>query len=179
NATVVFNPMAVGQRNGVLTVTDGASGSPQTVPLTGFAFDFNLANPRASRPSRSTDGAQGQVQKFELALNTSTGGVSLPVTLSCADAPPGSTCTVSPSQVNAGDGSTPITVILQTSAGLVNKVSARTRRLGVATGGGSIGETSVVTPVGSYNLKVTARIGDVETTTLVPVTVDAPSRAKR
>lgn len=178
-ATVTLTPTVVGVRNSTLTISDDASGTPQIVALTGFAFDFNLANPRASRPARGTGVIQGQQQKFEVALNTSTGGATVPVTVSCADAPPGSTCTVTPSQVNAGDGSTPITVTLQTSAGSANAVSARSRRLGASTGAGSIGGTSTGTPAGSYNLKVTARVGDAETTTLVPVNVIAPPRAAR
>jgi len=166
--TITLTPTLVGQRNSVLTIQDNASGSPQTVPLNGFAFNFNLANPRPHRSARNGGVAQGQRQQFQVALNTSTGGATIPVTLSCGDVPPGATCTVAPSQVSAGDGSTPVIVTLQTSAARQGPAgSYRTRRLG----GG--------TPVGDYNLKVTARVGDAETTTLVPVTVIAPAPASR
>lgn len=159
---------SVGQRNGVLNIQDSAAGSPQTVPLNGFAFDFALNNPRPHRDSRNGGIVQGQLREFQVALNTATGGQTIPVTLTCGDVPPSATCTVSPAQVVAGDGSTPVILALQTSAQRAASTGgARTRRLG----GG--------TPVGDYNLKVVARVGDAETTTLVPVTVVAPSRSSR
>lgn len=167
SASVTFTPVAVGQENSVLTINDGAAGNPQVVGLTGFAFNFNLNNPRPHRSNRSGGVVQGQRQQFSVALDTATGGGTIPVSLSCADAPPGSTCSVSPAQVSAGDGSTDVTVTLQTSAPSAGSFGgARTRRLG----GG--------TPLGTYNMRVTARVGEVEQSTTIPVTVTSASGSR-
>ena len=46
--TITFTPSAVGTRSGTLTVTDSASGSPQSVSLTGTGADFSLTSDPAS-----------------------------------------------------------------------------------------------------------------------------------
>ncbi len=166
SATVSLTATSVGLRAGQLTITDTAAGSPQIVALNGFAFNFNLNNPRPHRSNRSGNVVQGQRQQFTVALDTQTGGGTIPVSVSCANAPPGSTCSVSPSQVTAGDGSLEMTVTLQTSSPSAAQAGARTRRLG----GG--------TPVGSYTMLVKARVGDAEQTVAIPVTVTAATPAR-
>jgi hypothetical protein len=61
---VFFDPTTSGTRNGVLTVTDSASNSPQTVSLTGTGQDFSLA------PSSSSTAtvAPGQSAKYAVAV---------------------------------------------------------------------------------------------------------------
>ena len=49
---VTFTPTATGARTGTLTVSDNAAGSPQSIPLTGTGWDFQVTAP-ASETSKS------------------------------------------------------------------------------------------------------------------------------
>ena len=62
--TVTFKPTAGGTRTGTLSVTDSASGSPQTVGLSGSGEDFTLGV--ASGGSGSASVAAGQTAKYSL-----------------------------------------------------------------------------------------------------------------
>jgi len=101
---VTFAPTALGTRNGTLSVADNASGSPQTVGLTGngtAAPDFGLTGPTAVQNVKD-----GNTLTFSVTM-TPTGGFSSAVSLACTGAPKLSTCTVSPSSVTSSDGVTP------------------------------------------------------------------------
>jgi hypothetical protein len=87
---VVFDRTTSDARNGVLTVTDSASGSPQAVPLSGTGQDFALA---ASGPATATV-VPGQTATYTMAV-TPGGGFKESVNLSCSGAPTQSTCMVS------------------------------------------------------------------------------------
>jgi hypothetical protein len=93
---VFFDPTTSGTRDGVLSVTDSASSSPQTVPLSGTGQDFSLA------PSSSSTAtvAPGQAAKYTVAVAPG-GGFNQTVTLTCSGAPAQSTCSVSPSSVTS------------------------------------------------------------------------------
>lgn len=93
---VTFAPSAVGARTGTLTVTDNAGGSPQTIPLTGTGWDFQVTAP----PTES-----GKSPLTFNATMTPLGGFNQSVTLACTGAPKGSTCTVA-TPVTATDGTT-------------------------------------------------------------------------
>jgi uncharacterized repeat protein (TIGR03803 family) len=114
---VFFDPTASGTRNGILTVTDSASDSPQTVPLTGMGQDFSLA---PSSPSSATV-MPGQTANYMVTV-APDGGFNQTVTLSCSGAPAMSTCSLSPGSVTlTGSTSAPVTVAVTTagsSAGL-------------------------------------------------------------
>src|SRR5260370_29296550 len=45
---VTFKPTASGSRNGTLTISDNAQGSPQAIPLRGMGTDFSLVAATAS-----------------------------------------------------------------------------------------------------------------------------------
>jgi uncharacterized protein (DUF2141 family) len=111
NIGVFFDPTTTGARNGTLTVTDDAAGSPQTVPLAGVGQDFSVA-PSSSSSATVTPGQRAQ---YTIAV-APLGGFNQMVTLSCTGAPTMSTCSVSPSEVKlSGSGSTPVTVSVATT----------------------------------------------------------------
>jgi hypothetical protein len=88
----------VGARNGTLTITDNANGSPHTVPLTGTGWDFTITAP--------TTGTVGPAAPLKFnATMTPLGGFNQAVALTCTGAPAGTTCAVV-SPVTAADGTT-------------------------------------------------------------------------
>ena len=96
--SVTFAPTAVGARNGTLTITDNANGSPHTVPLTGTGWDFTITAP--------TTGTVGPAAPLKFnATMTPLGGFNQAVALTCTGAPAGTTCAVV-SPVTAADGTT-------------------------------------------------------------------------
>jgi hypothetical protein len=93
--SVTFTPTAAGSRTGALTIADSASGSPQTVTLTGTGQDFSMA----SSGTTSATVTPGQTATYTLSL-ASSGGFSGNVALTCSGAPSGATCSVSPATVS-------------------------------------------------------------------------------
>ncbi len=108
---VFFNPAQSGTRNGTLTITDIAPGSPQTIPLTGAGQDFSLA----PMGSSSSTVAAGQTASFTVAV-TPGGGFNQTVTLSCAGVPVLSSCSAPGSIVLNGSSASSITVSVTTTA---------------------------------------------------------------
>jgi hypothetical protein len=109
---VTFTPSAGGMRAAALTISDSASGSPQTVALTGAGQDFSLS---ATPPTTATVSA-GQTANYTLAV-TPEDGFSQTVALTCSGGPALSACVVSPSSVPLnGTASTPVTVKITTTA---------------------------------------------------------------
>jgi VCBS repeat protein/centrosomal CEP192-like protein/HYDIN/CFA65/VesB family protein len=113
---VFFDPTTSGTRSGNLIITDNASGSPQTVPLTGTGQDFAL-----SAPSPSQTVSPGQTATYSVTVEPE-GGFKQTVQLSCTGAPAQSSCSVTPSSVTLnGTASQPVTVTVapvRSSAGL-------------------------------------------------------------
>jgi len=100
---VFFDPGSSGSVNGTLTVADNASGSPQTIPLSGAGQDFSLSS------SSSTQTVMpGSTATYTVAVNP-VAGFNQTVALSCSGAPAGSTCSLSSSSIELS-GSSPATV---------------------------------------------------------------------
>jgi Beta-propeller repeat len=93
---VTFAPTAVGARTGTLTITYDVLGSPQTIPLTGTGWDFQVTAPASET---------GKSPLMFNATMTPLGGFNQSVAFTCA-APTGTTCAVT-SSVTAADGMTP------------------------------------------------------------------------
>lgn len=109
---VFFDPTASGTRSGTLTITDNATGSPQTVTLTGTGQDFSMA----PTSSASATVSPGQSATYNLTV-APAGGFNQTVTLSCSGAPNLATCSVSPaSMALSGTSSSAATVTVTTSA---------------------------------------------------------------
>jgi len=128
--SVVFDPTASGTRNGTLTVTDSATNSPQTVPLTGQGEDFSLTNSSAATATVSP----GQTANYAVTISPQ-GGFSQMIALSCSGAPALSTCSVSPSSMKlSGTSSVKATVTVTT----VGSAMAMTQPIGFSPAGGTL-----------------------------------------
>ena len=101
---VFFDPTETGTRTGTLTITDNAGGSPQSVTLSGSGEDFAIAPSGSSTVTVNP----GQTANYTLSI-APAGGFNQTVALSCSGAPPGSSCSFSPSSVTL-NGSTPTSV---------------------------------------------------------------------
>ncbi len=113
--SIVFTPAATGQRNGALTVNDNATGSPQTVTLSGVGVQ-PLTLGVGTGGSTTTTVASGQKATYNLSLsgNSEFSGV---VMLTCAGAPQNATCSVVPSTITLSAGSSSnFAVTVSTSA---------------------------------------------------------------
>ena len=108
---VFFDPTATGTRTGILTVTDDAGGSPQTVTLNGTGQDFSLTPSGSSSATVSP----GQTASYTVSV-APAGGFSQAVALSCAGAPAQSTCALSSASVTLnGSSATSVTVTVSTA----------------------------------------------------------------
>jgi hypothetical protein len=104
---VVFVPSVGGPRTGILTVTDNAQNSPQTLQLTGNGVDFMLG-PDGSTSVTITN---GQNAVFPLLL-TSAANVSGTVTFACGGIPANATCNITPATVALGNTTTVSVTVL-------------------------------------------------------------------
>ncbi len=102
---VFFDPTASGTRTGTLLITDNASGSPQSVPLSGTGQDFSMA----SSGSATATVSPGGTAKYTLAVAPG-GGFKQTVSFTCSGAPAGFICSVPSSVVLNGSSTTMVTV---------------------------------------------------------------------
>jgi hypothetical protein len=91
--SMTFTPLAAGTRPGALTITDNASGNPQSAALSGVGTDFGIL----SSPSVVTVPG-GQSASYKLTLGP-VAGFKGDVSLGCSGAPPAGTCIVNPVKV--------------------------------------------------------------------------------
>jgi len=112
---VSFSPTALGNFTGTLTVTDGASASPQTVSLTGAGVAANIGLAFVQNQPSFYKGAAG------------TGGITLiqvggqglsgSVSFNCSGLPQGASCTFSPTTVTMKpNASTQVQLAINTTA---------------------------------------------------------------
>jgi hypothetical protein len=97
---VSFAPTGAGTLAGQLTVTDNASSAKQTVSLSGSAVDFTVD---ISQTTVSINA--GQTASFDVKPAAVGGTYPTTITLSCSGAPAGSTCTLTPTTLSAGQSS--------------------------------------------------------------------------
>ncbi|MDE3104782.1 MAG: choice-of-anchor D domain-containing protein [Acidobacteriota bacterium] len=107
-AQLIFTPTAAGSRNGTLSVTDDAAGSPQTLPLTGTGVDFSLA----ADGSLSATIASGGSATFPLLLSPVSAS-PIPVSFACVGVPSSATCTIQPAGVTLAT-TTVVSITVQT-----------------------------------------------------------------
>lgn len=131
--SVTFAPSTAGPLSGVLTVVDNASGSPQTVPLSGTGESLVLASSSTSLTISSPGGSASTPIQISQA-----GGFSGTVNLTCAVAYTGTgtpnaapTCSLNPAQVQlSGSSATNSTLTISSTA---NPSSLRSFPLGGGT----------------------------------------------
>jgi hypothetical protein len=94
---VTFSPTVTGTRNGTLTASDNAGGSPQTESLTGSGSDFGLT----TSPGSDTIKA-GSAANYSLTVSPIGGSFAYPVKLTCSGLPALTSCNLTPSTVTPG-----------------------------------------------------------------------------
>ncbi len=108
-----FNPTAVGDRVGVVSITSDAPGSPHTINLTGTGTDFTLG--MASGSSASATVNAGGTATYTVEVEPS--GYSGTATISCSDNITRGSCTCSPTSLTlVGSTSQEVTVTATTTA---------------------------------------------------------------
>ncbi len=97
---VTFTPTASGTRSGTLSIADNASGSPQSVTLSGTGMDFSVTASPTSRQIAATASTTFTLTVAPLSGFTGTVGVS------CSSPNATVTCTFSPTSVILGSSKT-------------------------------------------------------------------------
>jgi hypothetical protein len=111
--SLVFSPIAPGQRTATLQISDDAPGSPQSVALSATSNPAFTAGPAPGGSTSATVSA-GQTAQFQLQLTPGPGFTGT-VSLTCSGAPLGAACQV-PASVSIANGTAaPFTVTLTTS----------------------------------------------------------------
>jgi hypothetical protein len=103
--SVVFRPTASGNRTGVLSIVDDASGSPHTVNLSGQGINSGLG--LGVPPGGSSTAVVGAGGSASYTLTIGGSGIGAMASLSCTGAPKGAACAL-PSTLNIS-GTTPAT----------------------------------------------------------------------
>jgi hypothetical protein len=107
---VTFAPTATGSRTGMLTLSDSASGSPQSVALSGTGADFSLTS------SSITASVQpGAKATYTVTVAPVGGAFSSAVQLACSGAPAHATCSLSSSAATPGANGATVTVTINTN----------------------------------------------------------------
>jgi hypothetical protein len=107
--SVTFTPTGMGARSAAISISDNATGSPQTVTLTGSGPDFSIQPPASSTATVT----RGQTATYIVSL-AAAAGFSQSVALTCSGAPAKSTCSVSPNSI-APSGASPVTATVTVS----------------------------------------------------------------
>jgi Beta-propeller repeat/Abnormal spindle-like microcephaly-assoc'd, ASPM-SPD-2-Hydin len=124
---ITFTPTVSGTRTGTLTIVDNATGSPQTVPLSGFGVSANdfVIEPTPGSPTSQTVSA-GKAATFSLGV-TAGASFSGTVSLACNVSPvvtPAPTCRLSSSSVQlSGGANQSVTMTVSTTAGTTGAIS--------------------------------------------------------
>ncbi|HTQ87481.1 MAG TPA: choice-of-anchor D domain-containing protein, partial [Candidatus Solibacter sp.] len=106
--SVTFTPTTTGTRNGTLTITDNAPGSPHLVSLSGIGATISIAPPGGGSTTLTV--TPGDTANYSLDV-IGTPGLVVTLNLSCVSAAPNTRCSVSPAMVTLG-GPTPPSVIV-------------------------------------------------------------------
>jgi uncharacterized repeat protein (TIGR03803 family) len=111
---VRFAPTAPGPVSGTLSVTDGASGSPQTVALSGVGAGFTLGLAEGSPQSLTI--SPGASASYSLTI-APQGGFNQAITFACEGVPALATCSAAPTMVTfEGSVGVPLMVTVTTTA---------------------------------------------------------------
>ncbi len=121
---VTFTPTAPQGRSATLIFTDNASGSPQTIELSGSGPDFTLTIPSTSSATATI--GPGQTATYTLSVG-GEGGLSGTMNFTCTGAPHDAACTVAPNPATLGNTPTTVTVTVTTKG--ASEVAPRSRPL--------------------------------------------------
>ena len=121
--SVTFTPTVSGARNGTLTISDDAQGSPQVMDLTGVGADFSLTS------SPSTDSLKaGKTAMYQLSVSPLGGAFTNAVKLSCSGTPALAACSVSPNTVTPNGSVGTTTLTITTTSSVAQAIPLRSSR---------------------------------------------------
>ena len=109
--SVTFTASAIGVRDGSVTISDDAPGSPQVPGLTGVGVDFSLSSSKTS--DTVTAGASAN---YSMDVSPLGGPFSTPIALTCTGAPAKTTCNLSSVSIIPGSSSASVVVTVATTA---------------------------------------------------------------
>ncbi len=113
--TVIFAPLAAGERTETVTIADDAPDSPQVINIGGNANPAVTLGPAPAASTSATVSA-GQTAQYNLQMSPGTGYTGT-VSLSCSGAPQGATCQLPSSLQITNGNAAPFTVMVTTSGG--------------------------------------------------------------
>jgi beta-propeller repeat-containing protein/centrosomal CEP192-like protein/ASPM-SPD-2-Hydin domain-containing protein len=120
---VTFTPTASGVRAGTLTISDNATGSPQTVSITGSGSDFSLASSTGSDTVKA-----GSAATYNLTITPLGGSFAYVVKLACSGLPAEASCSFSPATVTPGGSTATSTLSITTTASTAEALPIRQSR---------------------------------------------------
>jgi hypothetical protein len=135
---VTFTPTVAGTRSATLAILDNATGSPQTVSLTGVGSTATVVISVPSGGSTTATSVPGGTAYYGLII-TGAPGVTGTVTLGCTPSSPLLTCSVIPSTVTLNGGKTEVAFGIQTYC-----QGATTAGMGIRFGGRGSGLGTVL-----------------------------------
>jgi hypothetical protein len=111
---VTFTPASAGSRSATLLLTDNAPDSPQSVPLTGPATDFDIDPPAAGNTSATVTAGQTATYNLDVqSIDNFAGSVNL----TCTGAPAAAVCSLQPTTLTVTPNSAvPFQVQVSTAA---------------------------------------------------------------
>ncbi len=93
--SVTFTPTKLGKVTGILTFTDNAAGSPQTVPLTGTGVEPATVTPAKATYAKQKVGTTSAAKTFTLTNNQAVALTSIAISTTGDFAVSAKTCTTS------------------------------------------------------------------------------------
>ncbi len=108
---VTFSPSSAGSRQGTLTLTDSATGSPQVVNLIGNGVDFNVSSASPSFTVKA-----GATATYGITISPLGGTFPTTIDLACSGAPTTTVCTISPNSVTPKGAAATATVSITSTA---------------------------------------------------------------
>jgi hypothetical protein len=116
--TVSFTPSATGALAATISVVDNATGSPQTVAITGTGAAAGGATFTVGSPTPTASVQPGGIAQFNLLVASVGGSFTNVVTLSVTGLPPGAQASFLPPSVTPGSAGAASVLTVQTATGV-------------------------------------------------------------
>ncbi len=111
--SVIFSPLAAGIRTAILTITDNAANSPQSVTVNGTAIAAATIAP-AANGAVAVSVSAGQTAQYNLQATPGSGFIGV-LNFTCSGAPTGASCNVPANVPVANGAASPFAVNITTS----------------------------------------------------------------
>jgi hypothetical protein len=111
--SVTFAPASAGSFSASVSIADNATGSPQTIALTGTGTASSTFQLTATPPSQSV--MAGSSVAYTINVTPQGGAFTSAVTLTASGLPPGATASFAPSSITPGSAGASSTLTVQTA----------------------------------------------------------------